>query len=299
MPDASVTEYTENENLLVNRAYADLLRGMRLDSSEALWQYADSGTDACLIKKIRERDVIRLKIPDGNGWRYFFIKRHHTEYAGRKHSPRFLSEGRKEFFHICRFRKHGLATVDPVAAGECSGGRSFIVTEDFSPFVSLENLLAHNAGFQERMRNPEERKTLLAEIARYARKMHNAGLNHCDFNADHVLIHYDEKSDKPGVAVYDLQRIRQRKHFRFRWVIKSLAELGFSLPDEFFTHADRNALLLHYRGKEKPGLGEKLQLLWIRRKRERIRKHTEKIMERHRKDGDMISPENVQRNSSG
>ncbi|MEZ4525964.1 MAG: lipopolysaccharide kinase InaA family protein [Desulfobacterales bacterium] len=288
MPDASVIAYTESENLLVSRAYADLLRGMHLDSSDSLWQYTDRCPDACLVKKIRERDVIRLKLPDSSGCRYVFVKRHHTEYAGRKHPPRFLSEGRKEFFHICRFRKQGLATVAPVAAGECTGGRSFIVTEDFSPFVSLENLLAHNAGFQDRMRNPEAKKTLLAEIARYARKMHDAGLNHCDFNADHVLIHYDGDSDKPAVALYDLQRIRQRKYFRFRWIIKSLAELGFSLPDEFFTQADRNALLLHYKGKEKPGLGEKMQLLWIGRKRERIGKHTRKIMERHRKDGDMI-----------
>lgn len=293
MPDAFPIEYTEGQNLIVNRAYADLLRSMHLDFSDALWEYSDGHTEGCMVKKIRERDVIRVKIPDSSGYRYFFIKRHHPGYAGLKQwrmfSGRILSEGRNEFFHICQFRNHGLAAVTPVAAGECSGGRAFIVTEDFSPFVSLENLLAHSPEFRERMRNPDQRKTLLAEIARYARKMHDAGLNHCDFNADHILIHYDGNSDRPAVAVYDLQRIRQRKVFRFRWVIKSLAELGFSLPDEFFNENDRKSLFLLYKGKKEPGLWDHMQLLWIRRKMERIRSHTQKIMGRHRKNNDLIT----------
>ncbi len=292
MPDVSAIEYTEKESLIVNSAYADLLRGMHLDSSDSLWQYSDEHLHRCVVKKIRERDVIRLKIPDSNGDRCFFIKRHHLGDTGLKQSifsGRFLSEGRKEFFHICLFRKHGLATVTPVAAGECSNGRSFIITEDFRPFVTLENLPAHDTGFRERMKHPDARKTLLAEIARYARKMHDTGLNHCDFNADHILIHYDGNSDKPAVALYDFQRIRQRKYFRFRWVIKSLAELGFSLPEEFFTENDKKSLLLLYKGKEKPGLWEMLQLMWICGKVERIRKHTQKIMDRHKKHGDFIS----------
>ncbi|MGE0083571.1 MAG: lipopolysaccharide kinase InaA family protein [Desulfococcaceae bacterium] len=290
MPNVSAIEYTEGQNLIVNRIYADLLRCMQLDSSDSLWHYADKYPDGCLVKKIRERDVIRLKLPDIRG--YVFIKRHHAGYTGMKQGMifpgRIPSEGRKEFFHICQFRKHGLATVTPVAAGECSNGSSFIVTEDFSPFATLENLLAHDTGFRERMKNPDEKKTLLAEIARYARKMHDSGLNHCDFNADHVLIHYDGNSDKPAVAVYDLQRIRKKKYFRFRWLIKSIAELAFSLPDEFFNENDRKSLLLFYNGKEKYGLPEKIQFLWINKKIEIIRKHTEKIMDRHRKEGDLI-----------
>jgi len=291
MPDASFIKYRERENLIVNCAYADLLGNLQTDSSDLLWQYADKGGSGCLVKKIRQRDVIRVKIPDSSGDRYFFIKRHHGEYAKHKgfFPGKFLSEGRKEFFHICQFRNHGLATVTPIAAGECSNGGSFLVTEDFRPFVTLENLAAHSSQFQARMRNPEQRKTLVAEIAIYARKMHNAGLNHCDFNADHVLVHYDENSDKPGVALYDLQRIRQRKYFRFRWIIKSLAELGFSLPDEFFSEKDREALLLFYKAKERPGLEEKMQLLWIEKKIKRIQRHTEKIMDRHKKHGDFIS----------
>jgi len=291
MPDSSPIEYRESENLIVNLAYAELLRKMQADSSALLWQYPDKAGNGFLVKKIRQRDVLRMKIPDSSGDRYFFIKRHHLGYAEHKgfFPGRCLSEGRKEFFHICQFRKQGLATVTPVAAGECSGGRSFIVTEDFSPFVTLENLLAHSREFQERMRNPDERKTLTAEIAIYARKMHRAGLNHCDFNADHVLIHYDENSGIPAAALYDLQRIRQRKHFRFRWVIKSLAELGFSLPEEFFSEKDRNSLLLFYKGKEKPGLAEKIQLLWIEKKIKQIQRHTHKIMDRHKKNGDFIS----------
>ena len=291
LPDTSPIKYTESGNLIFNRAYADLLHSMQLDSSDSLWQYPDRHPDGCkVVKKIRERDVIRLKIPEHNGYRYFFIKRHHSGYTGLKRffPGRFLSEGRKEFFHICLFRKYGLATVTPVAAGECSNGSSFIVTEDFSPFATLENLLAHNTGFRERMKHPDGKKTLLAEIARYARKMHDAGLNHCDFNADHILIHCDETSDKPSVAIYDLQRIRQRKYFCFRWLIKSLAEFTFSLPDEFFNENDRESMLLLYKGKEKPGAGERVQLLWIRTKVERIRKHTEKIMDRHRKNKDLI-----------
>ena len=271
----------ETAQLIVNRHYRDILECLGFDSFESVWRYSGGKT----VKKVPERSVTRIDIEVDGKQRNFYLKRHNSERLGGRRLLEFftpkrrLSRGREEFQTICDFRKQNLTTVTAVAAGEQREGfleESFVITEGFDPFVSLENLLKYRAEFRLRMENPTLRKLMLTEVARFARKMHQAGYNHCDFNADHILLHYQDGVDTPRVAIYDLQRVLRRKWSRFRWIIKSLAELGFSLPAEYFDEEDRIHLFLSYKGKRTLSVWDRLQLLWIKKKTDRIRRHTEK-----------------------
>ena len=133
----------ETENLVFNSAYQWLLEKPRFHSFQSIWQYHDGET----IKKIKDRSVIRIPIKGHDGKRFFYFKKHNPEYIGlgkvfKSLFPRWgMSQGRKEFENICDFRKNNLATVIPVATGEkffnIFWAESFLITEDFSPFISL------------------------------------------------------------------------------------------------------------------------------------------------------------------
>jgi len=274
----------KKDHLKFNKDYLKILDDAHFDSFESVWKYRDGET----IKKIKARSVIRFEIQTDSGKKYFYLKRHNTEFAGIKRilalfsSKPVLSEGKKEFENICDFRKRGLGTLTPVVAGErfvkfCRV-QSFLITEDFSPFISLEYMLRDSPEFFMGENAFDKKRNLINRIGIFAKRMHEKGFNHRDFNATHILLYYKDKSDAPDIALFDLQRVDRNSFFRFRWIIKSLAELNYTLPESLFDEKDRISLLLSYKGKKKLNLWDWLQWLWIKKKTARINRHTEKMM---------------------
>jgi len=134
------------------------------------------------------------------------------------------------------------------------------------------------------------KRILIKEIALFARRMHQSGFNHRDFNATHILLHYETGSDMPKIALFDLQRVDRKRFLRYRWMIKTLAELNYTMPEKLFDTKDRLCLLLSYKRKNKLYAWDRLQWLWIKRKTARIKRHNEKMLtkrERRRKKGFM------------
>lgn len=254
----------KEKGMVINSDYHGLLHKAGLDSFARVWQ-CDGGNR---IKIIRERSVTRMEIIDGV---VLYLKRHNRRFIGLKRR----SDARIEFENILAFKKNGLPTLTPVAMGErfvhFFWVESFLVTRDFSPFVTLENLLKKPPDFL-----IAQKKLWLKEIAVFARRMHQAGFNHQDFNANHVLIHYRDDSSKPAIATFDLQRVNRRKFLRFRWAIKALSELSYTLPDSLFDKDDRIFLFKSYKGKDRLNVWDLFQLSWIERKALRIGRHTEK-----------------------
>jgi len=285
---SSKIECVKKNHLIFNKDYLKVLDDVHFDSFESVWKYQDGET----IKKIKARSVIRFEIQTDSGKKYFYLKRHNTEFAGIKRilalfSPKpVLSEGKREFENICDFRKGGLGTVSPVAAGErfvkFCWVQSFLITEDFSPFISLEYMLRDNPEFFMEENTNNRKRNLINRIGILAGSMHEKGFNHRDFNATHILLYYKDKSDAPDIALFDLQRVDRSSVSRFRWIIKSLAELNYTLPESLFDEEDRISLLLSYKGKKKLNLWDWLQWLWIKRKTARIKRHTEKMMARRK-----------------
>lgn len=291
---SSQIDVVKADLVIFNREYHDFMKAAGFDSFEPIYSYHDGE----VVKKIRDRSVIRIEIPNPgageNQVKRFYLKKSNREYIGIRSifkplfPNRICSQGRLEFENIRVFRESDLATAAPVAAGQkfirFLWAESFVITEDFFPFISLEDLLRETPEFFEGPDGTRKKKILIEKMGRLARKMHQSGLNHRDFNSNHILLRYDKKSDTPEIALFDLNRVNRRKFFRFRWVIKSLAELNYTLPDTLFSENDRIALFLSYKFKGNPpapeqvklNLWDRIQLFWIRRKAARIKRHTEK-----------------------
>ncbi|HBN26239.1 MAG TPA: hypothetical protein DD405_02070 [Desulfobacteraceae bacterium] len=272
------------QRCIINREYQALLEQHQLGSFEALFRF--QGGEAA--KTIRERSVTRFEVEAGGAKTTFYLKRHKLSFVGIKRllalffPNTLVSEGIKEFKSICDFRASKLATVVPVAAGEKFVNffwvESFLLTEDFSPFIQLEDLVTAQPAFFKGREGRSVRQRLLKEIAVFAQRMHARGFNHRDFNTTHILVKYNAADHRPELAVFDLQRVDKARLFRFRWMIKSLARVNYSLPDHLFTAKDIIYLFMSYKGKNAMNFMDRCQWFWIRRKTGKIRKHTEKIM---------------------
>ncbi|UCH23873.1 MAG: hypothetical protein JSU83_12015 [Deltaproteobacteria bacterium] len=280
----SPIDFIETNHLIINKKYSTLMEQIGFDSFDSIYDHSSGD----VIKKIKDKAVMRLEFQHENIKHAFYLKRHDVKFAAlaRLLSPfasrlRF-SQGRLEFENICSFRNCKFPTVVPVAAGEkfvrIFWAKSFLITEDFSPFVSLEELLVKQPQLFMGPDGQNRKEILLNSIARLAREMHRQGFNHLDFNATHILLHYDNESSVPKIALFDFQRVDKRKFFRFRWKIKSLARLNYSLPHEIFSEKDRMDLFLFYLNKKRLRSFDRLQWLWVKRKTARIKHHTDKIL---------------------
>lgn len=267
--------------LVLNRGYEDLLAAADLARFDRLWHY----NDGQVVKSNAERSVLRFSLSIQGNTRVFYLKRHVPEYCllGRLFGailPNiFGSGGRREFANLCSFRRAGLSTATPVAFGErflnLFQVESFLVTEDFAPYVALEKIILHRPDSLRGEVHAEKRRGLLDVIAAYARAMHASGYNHQDFNATHILVH-DLDDSPPKIALFDLQRMNRNPFTRFRWLIKAFAELNYTLPASLFSEDDLLYLFHAYKDKQHLNLLDRLQWLWIQRKTRRIAKHTEK-----------------------
>lgn len=278
--------------LLTNKDYHQLLAKVGLNNFDSIWNYNRGD----LVKEKGERRVIKVQLPKKGNQATIESKSEETHqiYYIKKHSQRIsfrhklvalfaphkiFAAGLTEFSHYCNFRKNGLGTAIPVAAGMkwTSFFRvdSFLITLDYSPFVDLEYFILNKPSTLQGTSNQQKRKNILRAIALYAKCMHNSGFNQKDFNATHILLH-DIESDQPKVALFDLQRVDTNRFSKFRWPIKALAELYFSLPSFIFNEKDKIFLFKKYKNISNLSFLDRLQYDWILKKAERIARHSKK-----------------------
>lgn len=281
-----------NQCLIINQDYQDLLFDAGFTNFNAVWSYKDGE----LIEQKVERSVIRIKFPLKKRYiindcqvvdkdTFFYIKKHRQQvglWKRLQHIIRpsyFPSEGYKEFHNYCDFRQKGLGTAAPVVAGMKISSffqvDSFIITQDFAPFTDLEGIILRHPETLQGENNRAKKRNILREIAIYARRMHNCGMNHKDFNATHLLLQ-NLDTQMPQVAVFDLQRVDRNLINRWRWPIKALAELNFTLLPSVFSEEDRVFLFLSYKNKKCLSVIDRMQYMWICRKTDKIARHCKK-----------------------
>lgn len=280
----------DQSRLVINSAFADLLASAGLITFHDFFHY-DGGE---LIKRIPDRTVTRITLGPGEG---FFLKRHLLEphLPGFRH-PSHSSEGALEFDHYCLFRRQGLATAIPVAMGERvveggGGSESFVLTRDFAPLISLEDIIRNTPHLLAGPGHAPLRHWLLTAAGRYARQMHQSGLNHLDYNATHILVNRDAgpKDEEIAVAVFDLQRVATNRLTSWRWPIKTLAELNFTLPEELFSNEERLSLLTTYLGRTELTWFDRLLWRWIQAKTATIGRHTVKRRARRAREREAMA----------
>jgi heptose I phosphotransferase len=132
--------------------------------------------------------------------------------------------------------------------------QSFVITEDITDTISLETLA--NQTIKNKL-SFSFKRSLIKEIARIARTLHDNGMNHRDFYICHFLMKVFQKPEtsgkihassekEPVLYLIDLHRMLEHRSLPARWRIKDLAGLYFSSMDCELTRRDRLRFIQHY-----------------------------------------------------
>jgi heptose I phosphotransferase len=204
-------------------------------------------------KKYRELEGRRTQRIEFNGQGYF-IKQHFG--IGWREIFKNLLQGRlpvlsakNEWLALQRLPALNVATMQ--IAGFGSRGlnparrQSFLLTNELTDVISLEDFCKTwpidppPVAFK---------RALIKEIARIARALHGAGINHRDFYICHFLLASATiATGKPKLYVIDLHRAQIRNQTPERWIIKDLAGLYFSSKDVGLTYRDLLRFIREYR----------------------------------------------------
>ncbi len=270
---------------VVDDQYRDILSRAGLDAFADFMAFR--GGD--VIKRLPTKTIARIEVPSPTGARRFYLKRHAGPVGVGERVRAWCSGfspswGRKEWEAIQAFRRAGIPTVTPVAAGDrVSGGRreSFVMTEELEGFRSLESLATarwasplDRAGFT-------EKRGLIRLVADLSRRMHGAGFNHRDW----YLCHIFARAAADGtwdLRVLDLQRVDRRRWLRRRWIVKDLAALNYSAPTGVMTAGDRARFLKAYLNDERALREHRALIRAIVRKTARIRRHDARLKRNRR-----------------
>ncbi|MCU6668362.1 lipopolysaccharide core heptose(I) kinase RfaP [Enterobacteriaceae bacterium H4N4] len=147
----------------------------------------------------------------------------------------------REWNAIHRLQGLGVDTMYGVGFGEKGVNpltrTSFIITEDLTPTISLEDYCADWAT------NPPDikvKRMLIERVATMVRKMHAGGINHRDCYICHFLLHlpFSGLKDDLKISVIDLHRAQIRNKVPRRWRDKDLIGLYFSSLNIGLTQRD-------------------------------------------------------------
>ncbi len=139
------------------------------------------------------------------------------------------SEARREFANIRHLRDAGVPTMREIAWGQQVGilgaWRSYIVVTAV-PGDAVERI------GDEFLTKFADQPALIDEFTRQlvelVSRMHQAGFVHRDLYASHIFLH--EHDGRVHVNLIDLARVFQPRWRAFRWRVKDLAQLKYSMP---------------------------------------------------------------------
>lgn len=215
----------------------------------SLWKDRDpfveiNRLDGDVFRALESRKTLRFML-DGRSW---FIKIHRgtalKEALKNLISLRLPVLGADREWHaIHRLQSLGVDTMTGAGFGQRGLNplrrESFIITEDLSPAVSLED---YCASWAERPPSVKEKRRLIHRVAEMVRKMHAGGVNHRDCYICHFLLHlpYRPTDTQLKISLIDLHRAQIRAKVPLRWRNKDLVGLYFSSRD---IRLSRNDLL--------------------------------------------------------
>ena len=154
-----------------------------------------------------------------------------------------------EWQAIRRLQELGIDSMHAVAFGRRGSNParqlSFIVTEELTPTVSLED---YCLGWANNPPAVRLKRALIRCVADSARRMHQGGVNHRDLYLCHFLLHLDPKPTPESfrLSLIDLHRAQLRARTPRRWRDKDLAALYFSVLDIGLTKRDLLCFLAAY-----------------------------------------------------
>lgn len=217
----------------ISPALLDAIRERGLDTVDGAFAFRE-GED--LVKaNLGHRRRTQLVLTDSTGQRHeLYLKRYERECAAdrwrrwRTYGVRTSPAG-VEFDNIEIVRAAGISTMQALVCGEQWGRldalRSYIIVtavggRKLERYVS--EFLDVNAG------RPEVLWPFTRSLAMLVRKLHAAGCVHRDLYNSHVF--FNETDGRMEMYLIDLARVFRPKWRRFRWRVKDLAQLRYSMP---------------------------------------------------------------------
>lgn len=221
----------------------------------SLWAGRDpfAAAEALQGKVVRAMDGRRTFRTEVAG-RGYFVKIHRGvgwgEIVKNLVSGRLPILGAANEWHATRrLAELGVDSLRAVAFGERGGNparrHSFIITEELTPIISLEN---YTRSWPQHPPAPALKRALIERVATMARRMHQGGVNHRDLYICHFLLHLDPPPTPAGLrlSLVDLHRAQIRARTPRRWRDKDLAALHFSSLAIGLTRHDRLRFLRTY-----------------------------------------------------
>lgn len=222
---------------------------------DRLWAGQDPFTavetlEGQVFRELDGRRTLRTEI-NGRG---YFVKIHRGigwgEIVKNLLSLRLPVLGAGNEWHaLARLAELGVDSMRAVAFG-CRGvnparQRSFIVTEELAPTISLED---YCRDWPQQPPPTAMKRALIRRVAEMTRRMHGGGVNHRDFYLCHFLLHLDPPPTPtaPRLSLIDLHRAQCRASTPRRWRDKDLAGLYFSALDIGLTRRDFLRFLRDY-----------------------------------------------------
>ncbi|MTC70962.1 lipopolysaccharide core heptose(I) kinase RfaP [Providencia sp. wls1914] len=198
--------------------------------------------DGEVFRALETRRTLRFQIDDKS----YFIKIHYgttlKEVLKNLFSFRLPVLGAdREWNAIHRLTEAGVDTMNGRAFGQKGWNplrrHSFIITEDLTPTVSLEDYCANWATQPPKFKT---KQMLIQRVAEMVRKMHRIGINHRDCYICHFLLHlpFTENLQDLKISVIDLHRAQLRSSVPTRWRNKDLIGLYFSSLEIGLTQRD-------------------------------------------------------------
>lgn len=218
----------------VDDTLRQLLRRHGLDTVEGAMAF-EGGQDLQKPNlKLRRRT--RLTLVDSMGMPHvLYMKRYARPtmwtrlgelLRGRRKTP-----ARLEFDNIQTVRRAGVPTMRAIVCGEeCSWGfgASYVIM-DSVPGEALER--CGEAFFRSLSADPAAMAAFTGQLAAMVRAMHSHGLFHRDLYAAHVFA--DVHGNSADLSLIDLARVIQPCCLHFRWRVKDLAQLKYSMPESW------------------------------------------------------------------
>lgn len=185
-----------------------------------------------VFRALETRKTLRFEIAN----RSYFIKIHYgttlKEVLKNLISFRLPVLGAdREWNAIHRLTQVGVDTMNGRAFGQKGINplrrHSFIITEDLTPTISLEDYCANWLNEPPLFRT---KQMIIRRVAKMVREMHKTGINHRDCYICHFLLHlpFTGNESELKISVIDLHRAQLRKSVPTRWRDKDLIGLYYS-----------------------------------------------------------------------
>jgi tRNA A-37 threonylcarbamoyl transferase component Bud32 len=247
----------------IHPEYAAILSQQGLDSVAGAFAY--SGGELLTKPGLGTRERLRLTLQGPNEPQIVYMKRYMAATWRQRLSCDSLAWREMRNIQLCH--SAGVPTMQCLAAGH-ENGRSYILMSTV-PGQSLEKCFAEF--WTARRSDAEAMRAFNQALVAVVARLHGAGLIHRDLYASHIFM---DSTSSPALYLIDLARVFKPRWRLFRWRVKDLAALAYSMPEEWVAGHwdDFLAAYVDRLGQANPHRWQRAvaaKVAWMQRRRQR------------------------------